>query len=76
MKLETHNSSLCIVQSYFINDGLENFLIFQPVFHTFTIPAGLADAIVELEAKGLSNEKIPTSRLSSKLKWYNSRIRV
>ena len=31
----------------------KNFLVFQPIFQTFTIPIVLADAIVKWESKGL-----------------------
>ena len=37
-KLQTYDSCLFIGQSYFINDRLQNFLIFQPIFKTFTMP--------------------------------------
>ena len=39
------------VQSYFGNNGLQNFLIFQPIHQNFKVLAGLADSIVEWESK-------------------------
>ena len=41
MKLQTYHSSLFIVQSYFINDESQNFLIFQPNLNIFTIYGNL-----------------------------------
>ena len=56
-------------------------LIFQLISKTFIIPTGLAETIVELQSKGLLNEKIRlliTSNecLSSKLKCPNCKIRL
>ena len=68
MKLQTNDFSLFISQSYFINDGLQNFLIFQPTYKAFKTPAGLTDTIVEWESKWLSNEKIkPLTRVNHSL---------
>ena len=39
------------VQSYFGNNGSQNFLIFQPIYQNFKVSAGLTDAIVEWESK-------------------------
>ena len=55
-----YDSSLFVRQNYFINNGSQKFLIFQPIFKTFKTSDGLKDAIVEWESKGLSNEKIKT----------------
>ena len=35
-KLKTFESSLFIVQSYFNNDGSQNYLILQPIYKTIT----------------------------------------
>ena len=51
------DSSLCIGQSYFNNDGSQHYLIFQPTYKTFTIFAGLPDTISEWESKGMSFSK-------------------
>ena len=53
IKLQTYDSSLFIGQSYFINDGSHNFLIFQQNFSTFTIIAGLTETIVAWKSKRL-----------------------
>ena len=45
-----YDSILFIGQSYFDNDGSQNFLIFQPFYkRNCTVPAGLTDTIVEWE---------------------------
>ena len=64
-----------------VNERSQNFLIFQPIFKTFKVPAGLTKLILECESKGLSNENIKSPvtanhRVSPKLIWAtNSRIR-
>ena len=37
VKLQTYDLSLFIVQSYFHNNGAQLYLIFQPIYKTFTI---------------------------------------
>ena len=37
---------------------MDHFLIFQPIFSNFTVPAAIPDTIVEWESKALSNGKI------------------
>ena len=37
VKLQTYDLSLFIVQSYFQNNGAQLYLIFQPIYKTFTI---------------------------------------
>ena len=65
-KLQTFDSSLFIGQSYFGNDGSQNFLIFQPIYKTYTTFAGLPNTITELESKRLSNENITPPPFYSK----------
>ena len=76
-KLQTYHSSLFACQSYFLNDGSQNLLIYQPIFKTFTALAGLSDTIVEWKSKGVLNEKIkpPITAIHSfspKLTWMNN----
>ena len=64
-----------------MTDHTQSFLIFQLVFKTFLMSAGLTNTVVEWESKGLSNEKIrPTTANNSlfpKLRsTNNSKIRV
>ena len=58
VKLQTYDLSLFIGQSYFNNDGSQNYLIFQPIYKTITTFSGLTDTISKWESKVLSNEKI------------------
>ena len=46
VKLQTYDSSLYIGQSYFFNDGSQNFLLLQPILNTFTMHTVLAETIV------------------------------
>ena len=56
--------------------------MFQPIFNSFKIAAGITGAIVKSEYKELSNEKTKpvvteTKSLSPKLKWmHNSKAKV
>ena len=43
----TFDSSLFIGQSYFVNDGPQNILIFQPIYQTNTMFSGLPNTIAE-----------------------------
>ena len=77
MKLQTYESSIFIGQGYFINDELQNLLIFQPIFNTFTTQAVLTYTVIEHESKGLSNENIKppitaNQSLSTKITWVNN----
>ena len=80
--MKTFDSSLFIGQSYFNNDGSQNYLIFQPIYKTITIFFVLPDTNLEWESKRLSNEKFTSpytanKSLFSKLVWMNnSRIRL
>ena len=81
-KMQTFDLSLIIGKSQFIDDGSQNFLIFQPILKTFTIATVITKIIIEYESKGLSNEKItplimPNNCLSPKVRWMdNSKITV
>ena len=72
VKIETYDLSLFIGQSYFNNDGSQNYLIFQPIYKTITTFSDLASTISEWKYKGLSNENFkrpytPNKSLSPKL---------
>ena len=66
-KLQTFNLSNFSRRSYFDSDGLENYLIFQPIYNTFTRPAGDTETIIAWKspptALGIS--------LPPKLKWIH-----
>ena len=58
VKLETYDLSPFIGQSYFNNDWVQLFLIFQPIYKkTITTFSALINTIVEWESEGMSNEK-------------------
>ena len=71
-----------IGRSEFSDDLSENVLIFQPIFNTFTMPAGTTDTVMESESKEMSNEKTKppitaNNSFSPKLKWmHNLEIKV
>ena len=71
-----------IIAPYITTDGSQNFLIFQTIFKTLTMPDGLTDTIVEWKSEDLSNGKIKppitaNDSLSPKLIWMNnSKIRL
>ena len=54
--LQTIDSSLFIVKSYFNNKGSQLYLIFKPIYKTITTFSGLKDTISKWESKGLPNE--------------------
>ena len=58
IKITNILSSLFIGQSYFFNDGSQNFKIFQLILNTFTVPADLTEKNVAWQSKGSSNERI------------------
>ena len=82
VNLQTYDLSFFIGQSYFNNDGSQNYSIFQPIYETITTFSGLTNTISEWESKGLSNEKFTppytaNKNFSPKLVWINSsRIRL
>ena len=73
-KLQIFDSSLFIGQSYFDNDGIQLYLVFQPTYKTITAFSGLTSTTLEWESKGLSNERFTppykaNKSLSPKLIW-------
>ena len=64
-KLQTFDSSLFIVQSYFNNDGSQNYLIFQLLCYTLK-RLGNTKKVVSWKSKGFSDEK-PTTPASLSL---------
>ena len=44
---QTFGLRLFIDKSYLSNDGSQKFLIFEPIYKTFTMAANLTDTIVE-----------------------------
>ena len=74
--LQTHNSSLFIVQSYFFNDGAQLHLIFQPLCYTLK-RLGNTEKVASCKSKGLSAEKHTTptttdNSLYPSINWYGN----
>ena len=66
-----------IGKRYFRDYVSQSFLLFQPTFSTFTMPASIKITIVKWESKWLLNEKIKPSitannSLFPKLSWMNN----
>ena len=73
-KLQTHDSSIFIGQSYFFNDGTQLYLIFHPFYYT-SKRLGYTGKLGSWKPKDLSDEKLTTSTttdnsLSPLMKWY------
>ena len=65
-KLQTFDSSLFIIQSYFNNDEVQlPYLIFQPIYKTITTFDCLKDTVSEWQSKGLSNQKITCTHVTN-----------
>ena len=71
-KLQTYDSSIFIDQSYFFNDGSQDFLMFEPIFETFPRTSRTTEAILTWQSRGVLNEKVS---YSSKL-WSFSKNEV
>ena len=56
--MKLYYKSIFFGLSYFINDGSQNFLTFQPIFNTLTMSTGFMDTILEWKSKGLSNNPL------------------
>ena len=72
VKLQTYDLHFFIDQSYFNNDGSQNYLIFQTIYKTITTFSVLTSTISEWESKGLSNEIFKPTYISNKVFLQNS----
>ena len=79
-KLKTFDSSYCIAKSHFEEDGIQNYLVFQPLNKYFK---GIAntDYVLSWKSKGLSAETIkpPTTSdnsLTPAVSYYGTKARV
>ena len=79
-KLKTFDSSYCIAKSHFEEDGIQNYLVFQPLNKYFK---GIAntDYVLSWKSKGLSAETIkpPTTShnsLTPAVSYYGTKSRV
>ena len=60
-KLQTFDSSYFFGKGHYEDDGMQNYLVFQPVFKYFKTPT---NRVIEWESKGLSKESIKPSATS------------
>ena len=81
-KLKTYDSSYFIGKSHFEEDGLQNYLVFQPIIRYFKVnKITNTDYVLSWKSKGLSAERIkpPTTSdnsLTPKLNYYGTKTRV
>ena len=74
VKLQNHDLSLFIGQSYYVNDGAQLYLILQPLYYTLK-RLGDTEKVASRKSKDLSAEKLTTptttdSSLSPSIKWH------
>ena len=79
-KLKNFDSSSFIGRSHFEEDGVQNYLVFQPIIRYFKVITN-TDYISSWKSKGLSTESIkpPTTSnnsISPKLNYYGNKVRV
>ena len=72
--MQTFGSSLFIIQSYFFNDGVQLYLIFQPLYYTLKT-LGNSEKVISWKSEGLLIEKFTTffatdNSLSPTIKWH------
>ena len=75
-KLQTHDSSLFIGQSYSLNDGAHFYLIFQTLYYSLK-RLGDTEKVVSWKSKDLPAKKRTTAIttddfLSPSIKWYEN----
>ena len=61
-KKKTFDSSCFRGKVYFENDGIQNYLVYQPIHRYFVGIKSNSDSLVEWKSKGLSNESIKVPR--------------
>ena len=76
-KLKTFDSSYFINKSHFEEDGIQNYLVFQPLNKYFKLITNTL-SILSWQSKGLSTENIdpPTTSLSPSINYVGNKIRV
>lgn len=72
-KVKTTGLDFRSYKNYLDNNGLQNYLIFQPITNTFTIPTVDTETVIAWRSKGFSKEGIktlivPSNNLTPKLK--------
>ena len=73
-KLQTFDSSLFVGQSYFFSDGIQLYLIFQPLYYTSQILSN-SENVISWKSKRLSPVKHTTptttdNSFSPTMKWH------
>ena len=76
-KLETFDLSYFRGKSYFEEDGIQNYLVFQPIHKYFELNANTLN-ILSWQSKGLSTETIdpPNTSFSLSINYVGAKIRV
>ena len=74
VKFQTSDLTLFIGQGYFVNDGVQLYLIFQPLYYTLERLSN-TEEVVSWKSKGLLTKKRDTpitnaNSLSLTIKWY------
>ena len=73
-KLKTSDSSYFIGKSHFEEDGVQNYLVFQPIIRYFKVNTITnTDYVSSWKSKGLSAESI---KLPTTLSYYGTKTRV
>ena len=82
-KLKTFDSSYFIGKSHFEEDGVQNYLVFQPMYRDFKMIAGVGNSsyIYYWKSKGLSDEKINSIKtfnriISPNVSSYGTKTRI
>ena len=82
-KLKTFDSSYFIGKSHFEEDGVQNYLVYQPMYRYFKMIAGVGNSsyIYYWKSKGLSDEKINSIKtlnriISPNVSYYGTKTRI
>ena len=82
-KLQTFDLGYYRGKSHFEEDGIQNYLIFQPLFKYFKVNSiiNVIDYVLSWQSKGLSSESIKVistsnNSLTPSLNYYDTKIRV
>ena len=82
-KLKTFDSSDFVGKSHFEEDGVQNYLVFQPIYRYFkrVIGVGTDNYIFFWNSKGLSDENMTTAttsdyKLNPQLSYYGTKTKV
>ena len=65
-KFQASNLSYFLDKSYFVINGMQNYLLFQPAFKYFKTPSTKSNQIIAWKSNGLSEEYDKSSTTSNK----------